>query len=47
MEFNTFDSPIPTEIGLLPSLEFFYARGSSITGNIDFMQSAVKMRKYN
>jgi hypothetical protein len=38
MEFNTFSSPVPTEVGLLPALEFFYARGSSLTGNLEFMR---------
>lgn len=45
MEFNTFNSPIPTEIGLLPNLQFFYARGSSITGGIDFMRNLVSIRE--
>jgi hypothetical protein len=44
MEFNTFNSPIPTEIGLLPNLQFFYARGSSITGDLEFMRNMAKIR---
>lgn len=45
MEFNTFNSPIPTQIGSLPSLQFFYARGSSITGNLEFMRNMRAIRE--
>ena len=47
MEFNTFNSPIPDAIGLLPNIQFFYARGSSITGNLNFMRNMAQIRKYS
>jgi hypothetical protein len=46
MEFNTFNSPIPTEIGLLPNLQFIYARGADINGDLSFMRTASNLRKY-
>lgn len=45
MEFNSFNSPIPTQVGLLPNLQFFYARGSSITGNLEFMRNMRAIRE--
>jgi Leucine-rich repeat (LRR) protein len=45
MEFNSFDGPIPTELGLLPNLQFFYARDSSLTGNLEFMRGMDEIKE--
>ena len=47
MELNTFRSAIPTEVGLLPNLEAFYARNSDIMGDLEFMRTASNLREYN
>jgi hypothetical protein len=45
MEFNTFNSPIPTQLALVPNLQFFYTRGSSISGNLEFMRGMQSIRE--
>lgn len=45
MELNTFNSPIPTELALVPNLQFLYARDSSLTGGLDFMQGMQSIRE--
>lgn len=43
---NDFSSPIPIEIGELPSLENFYAVDSGITGDLSFMEPMTMISKY-
>lgn len=45
IEFNSFNSSIPSSVGSLPGLRFFYVRDSFISGNLDFMQGMQAIRK--
>ena len=35
---NAYDSSIPSEIVTLPRLQFFYAIGASLTGDLSFVE---------
>jgi hypothetical protein len=39
LDGNQFDAPIPAEIGALESLEYFYAAGAMITGDLSYMEN--------
>jgi hypothetical protein len=46
IEFNAYNSTIPSSIGNLPNLERFYARDSFIQGDLEFMRNMKSIGKY-
>jgi hypothetical protein len=39
LDGNLYNAPIPKEIGQLDSLEYFYAAGAMITGDLSYMEN--------
>ena len=45
LDYNLFDSTIPSVFGRLPNLEFLYVSGSFITGDLSFMEGMPVLRE--
>jgi hypothetical protein len=46
LDFNGFNSSIPLEIGLLPNLTSFFIRDCFMDGDLAYLETAPKIRKY-